>query len=114
MNKEKVRYLADLAAVRENISAILNSGKGVSKKDLHLLSGKVSKFDEEFVSVLKEVLLEEESGGSLVNDADLIKEALQKAKESIVVKPSVKKLSKDGSVVEKKPLADIAELAEEV
>jgi hypothetical protein len=60
MDREKIKYLADLSAVRSYASTLLNSGFSSVRKELNFLSSKIVKLDEEFIKILKEVLTEQE------------------------------------------------------
>lgn len=103
MDREKIRYLADLSAVRSYASTLLNSGFSSVRKELNFLSSKIIKLDEEFIKVLKEALVEHEvSELKTVKLTEKMSEALSEIskEQNVEVKPELVEEQVETSVVE--------------
>ncbi len=76
MDKNVLRYLADVALVRQQVNNILGVGRGViDQKSLHKISAKSSQLDKLFVEVLLSGQVPGEAPSSVVvntNDDDYI------------------------------------------
>lgn len=73
MDRNVLRYLADLAAVRQQATNVMSVGRGIiDQKTLHMVSAKTGQLDQLFVSVLLSGQVPGESRSQVnVNNDDL-------------------------------------------